>query len=156
MIRIYPMYCENDKYKYTDIYVETDAEKVFEKTKIIDCEAVRGAIKEIDRGEWISETKFRDRFGQVLDINKLSTGSKGCIVLACNHDLVLDGNELGSNALDCAIHIDTDAGLIIDSSSISFSPEFGENIHALAFDPLKEKFVEVDTVTRLNEEILAC
>lgn len=155
MIKVYVKCDGNNPYEYINGTVENDVERAFDRTQIVDCEAVRNVIRDIEHGEYLNNKSFRDRFGQVLGLDKLSTGSKAAIALACNKGLVLDAVELGSNALDYIIHMDADAGIVVDSSSISFSPEFGEAVHALAFDPLEEKLVEVDTVTWLNEEILA-
>ena len=156
MLHVYLKNHDGDPYSGIDKPVVRNVQAKFMRTQVKDLPSVREAIRALDEGEYVNDRTFKDRFGDTISIENLCSGTKAVIVLSCNDDVAIDTLECGHNALDFIIHLDVDAGIVINEDWVSFSPEFGENIHALAFDPLKEKFVEVDTVTRLNEEILAC
>lgn len=55
-------------------------------------------IKEVDKGEYVDSSQFKDRFGVNLYLTSLSTGSKAMLELDAFPDKVVCCDEVGDNA----------------------------------------------------------
>ena len=56
-------------------------------------------LRGIEKGEYLSNTEFLDRFGRPLPRNFMSTGSKCSLLVYHNPGSLVNGIELGRNAL---------------------------------------------------------
>lgn len=59
----------------------------------------RRIIKEVEKGEYVNEKFFRDRFGGMLYYTELSTGVKAMLEMEAFPDAVINCAEVGNNAL---------------------------------------------------------
>lgn len=67
--------------------------------KVPDTSFVRKVISDIDRGEYYDDRFFTSRFGGQLWYKDLSAGSSTLLVMYLYPDYVINGIELGTNAL---------------------------------------------------------
>lgn len=91
MLNVIPFDSEVDKF--------VDANAMFPKFKLKGSSLDRKLIREIEHGEYISNTEYCDRFGRVLPIWCMSTGCKVALCIANLPDVLIDLVECGDNAL---------------------------------------------------------
>lgn len=152
MITVYVKCAGSNPYEYINGPVENDVERAFDMAQIVDCEAVRNVIRDIEHGEYLDNKNFKDRFGHEISIDDLSSGSKACIVLACNKGIILDTKECGRNVLDYMIHMDVDASIVVNSDRAKFSVAYGGEVNAATYDIEGNCYV-AKTVGELNDII---
>lgn len=152
MITVYVKCAGSNPYEYINGPVENDVERAFDRTEVIDCEAVRNVIRDIEHGEYLDNKNFKDRFGHEISLDDLSSGSKACIVLACNKGIILDTRECGRNVLDYMIHMDVDASIVVNSDRAKFSVAYGEKVNAATYDFEGNCYV-AKTVGELNDMV---
>lgn len=78
---------------------EFDAEDLFMRTRLTGCEYDREVIKRLEQGEYLDNGGFIDRFGYKLPRMFLSTGAQILLSVYHNPDKIVNGVELGHNAL---------------------------------------------------------
>ncbi|MBR6223022.1 MAG: DUF4869 domain-containing protein [Lachnospiraceae bacterium] len=77
-------------------------------------------ISKIDASEYVSKYMIKSRFGgEVLNIDKLSTGCKTLLNIFYNPDIIFDIRECGENALDL-IYALPEGNIYCDYPLISF------------------------------------
>lgn len=79
-----------------------DVEMEFNKIKISVGEA-KQLVRDIDRGQLISDMAFSDRFGYKQPLDYLSTGCKATLCTLAEPNKVISYAEAGLNARDTAI-----------------------------------------------------
>ena len=85
--------------KLPDLPVKRDAVRAFRQFELTGCEYDRVVLSDIECGEYRDDTFFTDRFGSKVRLDDMSTGSKVALALYHITDAVINGEELGSNAL---------------------------------------------------------
>ncbi len=132
----------NEKNTYDEELVEHDIEKLFFSTTIENNEATRKLLKQIENAEYISSSKYKDRFGIILSINDLSTGTKAALCVLYHPDKIIDLVECGNNAIDAIIENCKD-GYILDSEHTAAYYSAGTGI-SVEFDG--KTFTSVDSL----------
>ena len=89
-----------------------DIESEFLKCSTPDTPLNRQLIKEIEQGEYIDGLSFRDRFGDKLGIEYLSTGCKAALLVA-NTNQHVDLQECGDNAVSVIIRRCTQGNIVM-------------------------------------------
>ena len=150
MLHVYLKNHDGDPYSGIDKPVVRNVQAKFMRTQVKDLPSVREAIRALDGGEYVNDRAFKDRFGDMIGIENLCSGTKAVIVLSCNDGVVIDTIECGHNALDFIIHLDVDAGIVINEDWVSFSPEFGKDIKVTYHGKGKNSEKVVTTIEDLN------
>lgn len=83
--------------KQNDKLINVD--RVFPTFKLIGTELDKKIIADIEQGEYVSNTEYKDRFGRTLPIWYMSTGCKIALCVANLPDTLIDLIECGDNAL---------------------------------------------------------
>ncbi|MBR3102490.1 MAG: hypothetical protein IKQ27_01145 [Lachnospiraceae bacterium] len=104
----------NEKDTYDESIVEHDIEKLFFATTIEKNDLTVRLLKQIENAEYVSSSKYRDRFGIVLSISDLSTGTKAALCVQYHTDRIIDLVECGFNAIDAILENCKD-GCVLDS-----------------------------------------
>lgn len=63
------------------------------------CVYDRQILKNVECGKYLDNKNFEDRYGRVLPRNLMSSGSKGALLVYHSSDSIVNGVELGRNAL---------------------------------------------------------
>lgn len=129
----------------TLIDVENNVEELFAKSIIIDTPEIRRLIKEIDQGEFLDGTRFKDRFGYTVYLSELSSGCKAALCVCLHPNKIIDLVECGINARDSIIRNCSAGNIIFYKEDYMISGE--GNIDVL----LQGK--HITTVTELNDFI---
>lgn len=79
--------------------VQMDAEAFFSKVHMDGCDYDRLMLANIECGSFVDDLTFRDRFNRILFRKFLSTGTKVALILYHLPDSVVNGAEVGYNAL---------------------------------------------------------
>lgn len=82
-----------------DMPVELDAEAFFSKVRLDGCDYDRTILSSIENGRFVDNSEFIDRFGRTLPRKFLCTGSKIAFILYHVPNVIINGAELGCNAL---------------------------------------------------------
>ena len=95
-----------------------DINRYFRLVELSESTLAKTFIQEIDGGEYIDGSRFKDRFGVILDTEELSTGCKAAIVLANNPNKQVSLLECGTSAILSIIkHINDGSAIIYDRVS---------------------------------------
>lgn len=84
----------------------------FKWKNLKDSDAVRNIIKYVDRGVYIDQNSFKDRFGYKLYTKYLSTGCKAALLVAEYPNKIVNCIECGSNALAAIIKYCKDGTIV--------------------------------------------
>lgn len=90
-----------------------DVEALFSITKFAGTDTDKAFVRDIDRGTYMSDMLFKDRFGVSLYTTCLSTGCKGAICVTNNPELCIDSIEMGSNAFYYLVKHCKDGNVVI-------------------------------------------
>lgn len=100
MLRVYLMDLIRDDFLKRDDVI-LDVEEAFDGLRGTDFE--RLVINKVEGGEYIDTKTWRTKFGEVLPVSLLSTGSKACIVVQNNPDKIIDCAECMPIARDTIV-----------------------------------------------------
>lgn len=103
--------------------VEMDIDILFSSIRLDGCDYDRHIISVIDGGEYVSNLKFKDRFGDLIKREYLSTGSKAALILYHAPDVILFGVEIGFNALTEIVKKCTVGNLLLENSTYYIEDE---------------------------------
>lgn len=76
-----------------------DVESIFPGVTITGTNVQRYVISDIEKGEYVDNKRFKDRFGGLLYYTDMSTGSKAIMVVDFFKDYIINCDECGENAL---------------------------------------------------------
>lgn len=82
-----------------DLPVKKNIESWFASVVLDGCSYDKEVLKSIEKGTFVDNTDFLDRFGRTLSCELLSTGTKGVLLVYHSTDSIIYGVELGRNAL---------------------------------------------------------
>ena len=82
-----------------DMPIERDVEAIFTKIRLDGCEYDKAILKEVEKGQYVDNLHFIDRFGITLYRNCLSTGTKTALALYHLPDTLIWGVETSHDAL---------------------------------------------------------
>lgn len=103
-----------------DIEVVKDCDWEFSKLiGIPGTDAIKNILRYIDKAEWYSERQIKDRFGNVMAIDNISSGCKAAIVTSLNPDKAVDLIECGYNARDAILAYVKDGVIIMKDPLLS-------------------------------------
>lgn len=85
--------------KLPSLEIKEDVVAWFCYIQLDGCDFDRRIIENIEKGKYLDSRNFEDRFGRVLPRNLMSTGSKCALLVYHNPDCVINGVEMGRNAL---------------------------------------------------------
>lgn len=95
-----------------DKHFINDVEAAFPAVPIVGSDFQRLVIETVDKGKYYNSKQFIDRFGYLLTLDSLSTGSKSMLLLDYARDSVVNLVECGDNALillslikDCSVYL---------------------------------------------------
>lgn len=94
----------------------------FKWKNLKDSDTVRNIIKYVDRGVYIDQNSFKDRFGYKLYTKCLSTGCKAALLVAEYPNKIVNCIECGSNALEAIILYCKDGEILVYGSTL-------DNVH---------------------------
>lgn len=77
-------------------------------------------IQKIEKGKYLDNNSFIDRFGYKLYLDSMSTGCKAAMVVVANKDKIVDLKECGWNARDEIIKNCKDGNILIEDNGISY------------------------------------
>lgn len=80
-----------------------DVEEAFGTISLVDDEITRKILKYVEKGDFLSNTHYRDRFGCKLSLFDMSTGCKAALLVHYRQDAIIDTKECGLNARDAII-----------------------------------------------------
>ncbi len=103
--------------KFPQSSVVRDVESFFMSVKLDGCDYDRHIIETIERGVYVSNTVFVDRFGVQLRRDCLSTGVKVALSLYHLPDMLFWGIEMGRNALAEVVKRCTVGNLLLEAST---------------------------------------
>lgn len=86
---------------------------LFEQTRLDGCKEDRAIIQEVEKGEYLNELEFIDRFGYKLSIDCLSTGAKAALAVKHNPDKIVNCIEAGTNAISAILQFCRDGAIVI-------------------------------------------
>lgn len=127
-----------------DKYFVFDVERVFPRVIISGTPFQKLVLQEIEKGQYYSESMFRDRFGGCLYYDALSTGSKALLLTDYLKDSIINFDEVGDNAiayLSCA-----------ESCNVYMSRR-GIDIPWMKDSPATFNGVAYDSISSLNRSI---
>lgn len=124
MLKIYLDICDVPK----DVSIINDVEKEFAKTKIKGYDIERNLIKYIEKGTFLDEYSFIDRFGYKLRITELSTGCKAALCVQHCPDSVVDLIECGLNARDVIVSICKNGSVLLHGIDVTIADYVTSNI----------------------------
>lgn len=82
-----------------DMPIERDVEALFMKIRLDGCEYDKAILKEVEKGQYVDNLHFIDRFGVTLLRDFLSTGTKAALALYYSSDVMVWGVEIAHDAL---------------------------------------------------------
>ena len=148
MLDIY-FYNDDGTYDVNGKEIIGDIEEAFYDIKLTCTEEEKRIVNEIEHGELIDNSRFKDRFGCTLYIRDLSTGCKAGLIVLHNKDKVLDCIECGNNARDVIIRHCKEGGILIVDNGVSIRYPYGDK--GLCNVRLDER--EFYTIDKLNSYI---
>ena len=87
---------------------------------IPDNDTAKKLIQKIEKGKYLDNSSFIDRFGYKLYLDSMSTGCKAAMVVVANNDKIVDLKECGWNARDEIIKNCKDGNILIEDNGISY------------------------------------
>lgn len=112
----------------------------------VDDDFTKMILKEIEKGEILSEYLFKDRFGFGLYVHNLSTGTKAILAAKYFPEYVINLTEAGRNVLEFVSELG-DANIYLNRVSV--------NLHKLS-NPICLNGVLYNNLDELNDAILEC
>ena len=82
-----------------DMPIERDVETLFMTVRLDGCEYDQAILREVEKGQYVDNSQFIDRFGRTLPREFLSTGTKGALAVWHRPDVMVWGAELSCIAL---------------------------------------------------------
>lgn len=86
---------------------------IFSKTIISGTEFEKNIIRTVDKGEYLNNTHFIDRFGTKLSRYDLSTGCQVALSVLNNPDICIDTLECGINAIAAIVAYCNNGNILI-------------------------------------------
>lgn len=122
-----------------------DVDAFFNACKLRNTDFTKFVLHEIEKGEYVDEDIFTDRFGRGLFINCLSTGAK--ILLSAQYfpDMVFNCCEAGNNVLELLL-LCADANIYFPNGNREFET-FNDKIEIYV------NGVKAESLSRLNDLI---
>lgn len=85
------------------------------------CDFDKHIIERVERGKYIDSRYFEDRFGRTLPRNCMSSGSKCALLVYHNPDSIINGVEMGRNALRELITYCDRGNVLLPAQNFGFS-----------------------------------
>ena len=79
--------------------IERDVESLFMTVHLDGCAYDQAILREVEKGQYVDDLQFIDRFGRTLPRACLSTGTKGALAVYHRTDVLVWGGELNRGAL---------------------------------------------------------
>lgn len=130
----------------SNIKSEKDIEKLFSQLKLHGTEQERKVIEQIDKGKYLDEISFIDRFGYKLYVSELSTGCKAALCVLNFPDKIIDLLECGNNARDVIINTCKEGTIITSDNAVTIK-DLGQEIN-VCLDEYR-----LTSVKRLNQYV---
>ena len=126
MLRVYLDDSIEDSFHERDDVIR-DVEEAFDGLKGTEFEKI--VIAEVEHGEYIDTKTWRTRFGEILPVELLSTGSKACIVVQNNPDKIIDCLECGPEPRDTIIMFIKEGNVIIYQDQLTVNDYGKEHLY---------------------------
>lgn len=94
---------EGEKHIPKNMIFIYDIESEFNRVGITDIDMARRFIEMIEKGKFLDNRRFLDRFGAALYLDELSTSTKALIALSGCKDKVLNFMGVGKSAINLAL-----------------------------------------------------
>jgi hypothetical protein len=118
-----------------------DPEIVFRGIKLENTDFTQKVITKIEKGKYIDDEVFEDRFGRNLYLTCMSTTSKILILLSRYKDYAILCDELGKNGLNLLLELE-DGNAYFENRDVEFPNKL--------IKPVMCNGVAVDTTYNLN------
>ena len=79
--------------------IERDVESLFMTVHLDGCAYDQAILREVEKGQYVDDLQFIDRFGRTLPRACLSTGTKGALAVYHRTDVLVWGGELNCEAM---------------------------------------------------------
>lgn len=135
-----------DECNYDKNNTVTNVEQLFEHLKVKGTDIDKKLINLIEKGKYLNEYSFIDRFGYKLHYEDMSTGCKAALCVANYPNKIIDLLECGCNARDIIISICKNGNIIIRDNSIAIK-DYSNSID------VKVDNYKIKSVKRLNKYI---
>lgn len=111
-----------------DMPIERDVEGLFTKIRLDGCEYDKAILEELEKGQYVDNLHFIDRFGITLPRNCLSTGTKAALALYHSSDVMVWGLEIAHNALAEIVKHCTKGVLLLPASNYYVACEIDDRV----------------------------
>ena len=99
-----------------NLSIERDVEYLFKMVTLDGCEYDKKILSVVEKGLYLDNLYFIDRFGSKLSRKYISTGSKAALVLYHMPDVVVWGGEVGCDALTEIVKFCSRGALLMEAS----------------------------------------
>lgn len=107
--------------KLPQFKIMEDVNGLFNYIQLDGCDYDRCILENIDKVKYLDSRTFEDRFGRLLRRAYISTGSKCALMVYHNPDSIINGVEMGRNALkELIIHCDR-GNVLLSAQNFGFS-----------------------------------
>ena len=100
-----------------DMPIERDVEAIFTTVRLDGSEYDKAILKEVEKGQYVDNLHFIDRFGITLPRDCLSTGTKAALALYHMPDVMVWGVEISHDALAEIVKHCTQGALLLPASN---------------------------------------
>lgn len=112
----------------TNLEFVFDVDSYCNGLRIRDNELNRKILTEVEKGSYLSEDIFTDRFGRGLYVSCLSTSSKILITLNQNSNVLINCSEIGLNALDLILEC-SNCNVYFNYNCLEFKSELRQEVY---------------------------
>lgn len=109
-----------------DLPIERDIDTFFMRIKLDGSDYDRKMLLDIERGQYVDNMSFIDRFGFTLRRECLSAGTKGALAIYHSPDTLLYGVEIGRNALTSIVRWCKHGNLLLEAHGYYISCELDD------------------------------
>lgn len=100
-----------------DLPIEHDVDTFFMEVTLDGSDYDIKIMSEVEKGQYIDNDQFIDRFGTTLSRDRLSTGTKTALALYHSDAVILLGVEMGRNALASVVRWCNNGYLLLEASN---------------------------------------
>ena len=123
-----------------------DADAAFTGTSLKDDEFTKFVLKEVEDAEYVDRTTFRDRFGRGLYSDCLSTSSKILLLVHYKPEVIVNGMELGDNAITLLLTLTEGSVFYPDVNVMLEKPDVDimiNGVHCTCCDEIEWRLEEI-------------
>lgn len=84
-------------------------------------------LEVIEKGKYLSPSRFTDRFGDGLSVSEMSTGCKAALAVVHYPEYVINLDECGPNAIAAILTLCREGNVAIYECSVTYPHLFGKN-----------------------------